>query len=168
MHFGLIEPLSKLQSACHHTSWYLGRRVTLPVELEHRALWALRQLNLNIEATGASRVTELHKLDEFRYHTFESTRLYKERMKMIHDNNIIEWSIKIGDMVLLYNSRLRLFSGKLKSRWSHPTGAVESAAENYSRKFRGNGHRLKHYVGMDTEKVVSVIHLIKPPMLSVP
>nr|XP_016450720.1 PREDICTED: uncharacterized protein LOC107775495 [Nicotiana tabacum] len=61
----------------------------LPVELEHRAWWALRQLNLDIEAAGTSRVMELHELDEFRYHAFESTRLYKERMKMMHDRNII-------------------------------------------------------------------------------
>ncbi|OIT22828.1 hypothetical protein A4A49_65949, partial [Nicotiana attenuata] len=95
-------------------------------------------------------------------------------MKMIHDKNIIERSFKPGDKVLLYNSRLRLFPGILKSRCSgplrvveiHPTGAVEIVAENDSRKFRVNVHRLKYYVGMDAEKVVSVIHLIEPPMLS--
>ncbi|XP_070046287.1 uncharacterized protein [Nicotiana tomentosiformis] len=114
-----------------------GKACHLPVELEHRALWELRQLNLDIEAAGTSRVTELHELDEFRYHAFESTRLYKDKMKMMHDKNILERSFKPGDMVLLYNSRLRLFSSKLKSRWSgpfrvveiHPTGAVEIAAK---------------------------------------
>ncbi|XP_019236545.1 PREDICTED: uncharacterized protein LOC109216807 [Nicotiana attenuata] len=47
-----------------------GKACYLPVELDHRALWALRQLNLDIEAAGTSRVTELHELDEFRYHAF--------------------------------------------------------------------------------------------------
>ncbi|XP_075095298.1 uncharacterized protein LOC142173576 [Nicotiana tabacum] len=148
-----------------------GKACHLPVELEHRDLWALRQLNLDIEATGTSRVTELHELDEFRYHDFESTRLYKERMKMMHDKNILERSFKPGDMVLLYNSRLRLFSGKLKSRWSGPfsvveihlTGAVEIAAADDSRTFRVNGHKLKHYLGMEDAKVVSVTHLLDPP-----
>ncbi|XP_070005090.1 uncharacterized protein [Nicotiana sylvestris] len=83
-----------------------GKACQLPVELEHRAWWALRQLNLDIEAEGTSRLMELHELNEFQYHAFESTRLYKERMKMIHDKNIIERSFKPEYMVLLYNSRL--------------------------------------------------------------
>ncbi|XP_075087828.1 uncharacterized protein LOC142169808 [Nicotiana tabacum] len=66
----------------------------LPVELEHRDFWALRQLNLDLEAAGTSRVTELHELDEFYYHAFESTRLYKERMKPVHDKNILERNFK--------------------------------------------------------------------------
>nr|XP_009760387.1 PREDICTED: uncharacterized protein LOC104212738 [Nicotiana sylvestris]XP_016510666.1 PREDICTED: uncharacterized protein LOC107827946 [Nicotiana tabacum] len=153
-----------------------GKACHLPVELEHRAWWVLRQLNLDIDVARASRVTELHELDEFFYHAFESTRLYKEKMKMIHDKNIIERIYKPEDTVLLYNSRLRLFSGKLKPRWSgpfhvveiHPTGAVEIATDNDSRTFRVNVHRLKHYVGMDEAKVVSVTHLIEPPMLNAP
>nr|XP_016508105.1 PREDICTED: uncharacterized protein LOC107825721 [Nicotiana tabacum] len=104
-------------------------------------------LNLDIEEAGTSRVIELHQLDEFRYTSFKSARLYKERMKMMHDKNIIERNFKPGDMVLLYNSRFRLFPGKLKSRWSgpfcvvetHPTGAVEITSEDGSRKFKVNG-----------------------------
>ncbi|OIS95958.1 hypothetical protein A4A49_58627, partial [Nicotiana attenuata] len=96
-------------------------------------------------------------------------------LKMIHDRNIIERNFKPEDTVLQYNSRLRLFPGKLKLRWSgpfrvveiHPTDAVEIAASNDSRMFRVNGHRLKHYVGTEEAKEVSVTYLIEPPQLSV-
>ncbi|XP_075092247.1 uncharacterized protein LOC142172514 [Nicotiana tabacum] len=72
----------------------------LPVELEHRAWWAKKQLNLDMEAACITRVTELHELDEFRYLTFESTRLYKERMKRLNDKNIVEQNFNPEDMVL--------------------------------------------------------------------
>ncbi|XP_070034898.1 uncharacterized protein [Nicotiana tomentosiformis] len=102
-----------------------GNECHLPVKLEHRALWALRQLNLDMEAADISRVTELHELDEFCYHAFESTRLYKERIKMMHDKNILEQNFKPGDVVFLYNLRLKLFSEKLTSRWSGPFHMIE-------------------------------------------
>nr|XP_016472282.1 PREDICTED: uncharacterized protein LOC107794313 [Nicotiana tabacum] len=70
------------------------------------------RLNLDIKAASTTRVIELHELNEFRYLAFGSTRLYKEIMKRLHDKNIVEQNFNPGDMVLLYNSRLRLFSGK--------------------------------------------------------
>uniref|UniRef100_A0A1U7X9A8 Uncharacterized protein LOC104236472 n=2 Tax=Nicotiana sylvestris TaxID=4096 RepID=A0A1U7X9A8_NICSY len=125
---------------------------------------------IDMKVAGTSRVTELHELEEFRYLAFESTKLYKERMKRLHDQNIVERNFKPGDMVLLYNSRLRLFPGKLESRWSGPfrvvevfsSEAVEIATENDSRTFRVNGQRLKPYVGMSKKKEVSELHLTEP------
>ncbi|GJW35042.1 reverse transcriptase domain-containing protein [Tanacetum coccineum] len=62
----------------------------------------------------------------------------------------------VGDQVLLFNSRLKIFSGKLKSRWSgpftivqvFPYGTVE-LSQNSGPNFKVNGHRLKHYFGGD-------------------
>nr|XP_016461123.1 PREDICTED: uncharacterized protein LOC107784493 [Nicotiana tabacum] len=129
-----------------------------------------------MEAAGTSRVTELHELEEFRYLAFERTKLYKERIKRLHDQNIIERNFKPGDMALLYNSRLRLFLSKLKSRWSgpfrvveiFPSGVVEIAIENDSRTFRVNGQRLKPYVGMSEKKEVSELYLTEPQRSSEP
>ncbi|XP_075101840.1 uncharacterized protein LOC142177267 [Nicotiana tabacum] len=144
-----------------------GKACHLPVELDHRALWELRQLNLDMEIAGTRRIIELHELDEFRYHTFKITRIYKERMKMMYDKNILERNFKPGDVVLLYNSRFKLFLGKLKSRWSrplrvvemHPVGAVEITSKDGSQKFKVNGKRLKHYQGMVKEdKVISTMY----------
>ncbi|XP_019233876.1 PREDICTED: uncharacterized protein LOC109214414 [Nicotiana attenuata] len=130
------------------------------MELEHKALWALRQLNLDMKTTGTNRVTDLHELEEFRFQAFKSARLYKEQMKMMHDKHIVDRNFKSGELVLLYNYRLRLFSGKLKSRWSgpfrvvqmFPSAAVEIESEDETNKFTVNGQRLKHYLGMENEK----------------
>nr|XP_016479382.1 PREDICTED: uncharacterized protein LOC107800672 [Nicotiana tabacum] len=51
-----------------------GKAYHLLVELEHRVWWALKQLNLDIEAAGTTSITELLELDEFRHLAFESTR----------------------------------------------------------------------------------------------
>ncbi|XP_075074848.1 uncharacterized protein LOC142162396 [Nicotiana tabacum] len=142
-----------------------GKACHLPVELEYKTLWALRQLNLDIETAGTNRVTGLHEFDEFRFQAFESARLYKERMKLMHDKHILDRNFKPGDRVLLYNSRLRLFPGKLKSRWSGPfrvvqlflSGAIEIESENGTNKFTVNGQRLKHYLGMSDEKEDRVV-----------
>ncbi|XP_070050319.1 uncharacterized protein [Nicotiana tomentosiformis] len=138
-----------------------GKEFHLPMELKHKVLWALRQLNFNMEAVDSSRVIKLHELNEFRYHAFESIRLYKERMKkMMHDKHILERNFKPGDVVLLYNSRFKLFWGKMKYRWSgpfrvvqiFPSGAVEIESEDGMNRFRINGQRLKHHFAIKMRK----------------
>lgn len=85
-----------------------------PVELEHKAYWALTFQNCDQNSIGKKRLLQLNKLDGFRLHSYENEELYKERTKLLHDQHIVPREFCIGQNVLLYNSRLRLFPGKLK------------------------------------------------------
>nr|GFB45059.1 hypothetical protein [Tanacetum cinerariifolium] len=94
---------------------------------------------------------------------YENSLIYKERTKKLHDDKIKNRIFNVGDQVLLFNSRLKIFSGKLNSRWSGPFTISEiypygTAKLTYPDgcNFKVNCHRLKHYHGGD------------PPPLEIP
>ena len=60
------------------------------------------------------------ELEEMRLISYESLRLYKEKVKTYHDKKLLKREFKPGQEVLLFNSRLKLFPSKLKSKWSGP------------------------------------------------
>ncbi|XP_057755584.1 uncharacterized protein LOC130974745 [Arachis stenosperma] len=144
-----------------------GKACHLPVELEYKAYWTIRYLNLDSEVAGIKRMLQLNELDEFIYSTYENAKLYKERTKLLHDKKIAIRVFELGQRVLLYNSRLKFFPGKLKFRWSgsfvvtraSPYGHVEIQEENSDRKFTVNGQRLKHYLGGEIDRQRSA-HLL--------
>ena len=127
--------------------------------MAHRVYWAIKTHNFDLKAVKEGRFLQLNVLDELRLDVYESLCIYKERTKKWHDKHITG-RFKKGDVVLLFNSRLKLFSGKLKSRWSgpfkatkvQPSGAVEIWSEPTS-GFTVNGQLLKPYlVGQPIDK----------------
>ncbi|CAA7041293.1 unnamed protein product [Microthlaspi erraticum] len=92
-----------------------GKDCHLPVEVEYKALWAVKMLNFDIKAAQERRVMNLFELEEIRMNAYENSRIYKMRTKAAHDKLIRLKDFKVGDSVLLYNSKLRLFPGKLRS-----------------------------------------------------
>ncbi|XP_070029592.1 uncharacterized protein [Nicotiana sylvestris] len=96
----------------------------LLVELEHEAMRALKKLNLKWDVAANLRVAHLNELDEFRYHAYTSSSLYKEKIKYLHDKYIWKKEFKEGNLVFLFNSWLRMFSGKLMFKWSGPFEVV--------------------------------------------
>nr|GEX08146.1 reverse transcriptase domain-containing protein [Tanacetum cinerariifolium] len=143
----------KTPTGCTSFRLVYGKACHLPVKIEHKAYWALKQCNMNLTAAAKNRFMKLNDLMELKDGAYENTRIYKERTKRWNESRLRgDKNFKVGDKVFLFNSRFKLHPGKLKSRWYgpnvvktvYPYGTIEIIDKNEI-IFKVNGQRLKKY-----------------------
>nr|GEV79531.1 reverse transcriptase domain-containing protein [Tanacetum cinerariifolium] len=151
----------KMPISCTPYKLVYGKACHLPIELEHKAYWALKHANFDLKTAGDHRKLQLNELNELLDQAYENSLIYKERTKKLHDSKIKKRIFNVGDRVLLFNSRLKIFSGKLKTHWFgpftitkvFPYGTVELSQPD-GPNFKVNGHCVKHYFGGDVPQLV--------------
>ncbi|GJU01508.1 reverse transcriptase domain-containing protein, partial [Tanacetum coccineum] len=158
----------KTPTGCTSFKLVYGKACHLPVEIEHKAYWALKKCNIDLTTAAKNRFKELNELMELGDEAYENTRIYKERTKIWHDSRLRgDKDFKAGDKVLLFNSRFKMHLGKLKSKWYglnvvknvHPYRTVEIINKNRI-SFKVNGQRLKKYHdGYNNEEEKEVVEL---------
>ena len=97
-----------------------GKPCHLPLELEYKAMWAIKKLNCDFQAAKEERLLQWNELEELRNEAYYNAGIYKNKTKKWHDQRILRKEFKGGEQVLLYNSRLKLFfeKTKVKMEWS--------------------------------------------------
>ncbi|GJW06563.1 reverse transcriptase domain-containing protein [Tanacetum coccineum] len=92
----------KTSIGCTPYKLVYGKSCQIPIELEHRAYWALKHANFDLKTAGDHRKLQLNELNELRDQAYENSLIYKERTKKLHDSKIKNRIFNVGDQVLLF------------------------------------------------------------------
>nr|GFB78287.1 reverse transcriptase domain-containing protein [Tanacetum cinerariifolium] len=109
-----------------------------PYRLVYGKACHLPHANFDLKTAGGHQKLQLNELSELRDQAYENSLIYKERTKKLHDDKIKNRIFNVGDQVLLFNSRLKIFSDGCN--------------------FKVNCHRLKHYHGGDPPLEIPDVH----------
>ena len=147
-----------------------GKAFHLPVEIKYKAWWAIRNLNMDMNRAGIKRMLEIDELEELRNDVYFNSKIAKDKQKKWHDQLITRKTVNQGNQVLLYDSKLHIFSSKLKSQWTGPfivhqaylNGSVDLLNPKDKRVFKVNGQRVKPYDVRHSAKYEE-ISLLDPP-----
>ena len=132
---------------------------------------AIKELNYDFKLASEKRLFDISSLDEWRTQAYENAKLFREKVKRWHNKRIQKQEFKVGEYVLLYNSRFIFFAVKHLSKWKGPyiieevyrSGAIKINNDEGTNPKVVNGQWIKHYISGTPINVESnIIQILTP------